>query len=64
MESRRKVKDPDYEPPLDKVCGVICMLGTDEEVRRFVEAYGTEEDARRFIDASVIRSGSKQGDER
>jgi hypothetical protein len=59
MESERKVMDPDYEPPLDKVFGVICMLETDEEVRRFVEAYGTEEDARRFIGASAIRSRSK-----
>jgi hypothetical protein len=55
MESRRKRKQSDYEPPLDKVCGVIYMLETDEEVRQLIEAYGTGEEARRCIDASAIR---------
>jgi hypothetical protein len=40
MDKRPDVKDADYEPPLDKQCGIMFVLETEEEVRRFVAAYG------------------------
>jgi hypothetical protein len=38
MDKRPDVKDADYEPPLDKQCGIMFVLETEEEVRRFVAA--------------------------
>ena len=40
MDKRSEVKLPDYEPPLDKECGIMFVLETEEEVRRFVTANG------------------------
>jgi len=40
MNRRLDVKVPHYEPPLDKQCGIMFVLETEEEVRRFVAAYG------------------------
>jgi hypothetical protein len=39
MEGRRSdTKKSDYDPPLDRECGVMYVLETKEEVRRFVAA--------------------------
>jgi hypothetical protein len=40
MNRRPDVKVPCYDPPLDKDCGIMFVLETEEEVRRFVAAYG------------------------
>jgi hypothetical protein len=40
MDRRSEVREPDYEPPLDKECGIMFVLETEEEVRRFVAANG------------------------
>jgi hypothetical protein len=31
---------PTYDPPVDKQCGIMFVLETEEEVRRFVTANG------------------------
>jgi hypothetical protein len=38
------VAEPDYEPPLDKECGIMIVLETKEDVARFVAANRGEED--------------------
>jgi hypothetical protein len=38
MDKRSEGKLQNYEPPLDKQCGIMFVLETEEEVRRFVAA--------------------------
>ena len=38
MDKRFDVNDPDYDPPLDKECGIMFVLESKDEVRRFVAA--------------------------
>jgi len=38
------VTESDYEPPLDKECGIMIVLETKEDVARFVAANRGEED--------------------
>ena len=40
MNRRCEVKESDYEAPLDKECGIMFVLETEEEVHRLVAAYG------------------------
>ena len=40
MHKGLAVKELDYDPPLDKECGIMFVLETEEEVRRFVSANG------------------------
>jgi len=44
VDRQRPLTEPDYEPPLDKECGIMIVLETKEDVARFVAANRGEED--------------------
>ena len=43
MDRQLPVTESDYEPPLDKECGIMIVLETKEDVARFVAANRGEE---------------------